>query len=147
MQTIALRIGFFVLIGIGAFIARPYLMGNVGELKVGDCFDVPSVTETIEDVQHHPCTDAHEAEVFFVGKLSTADGVPYPDDDALASMVQPVCTPVFDAYTGLSVATDPVWTYGAVVPLEAGWAAGERDLMCYANRMDDKPTSASIKKS
>lgn len=147
MQGLALRIGLFVVIGIGALIARPFLMGNIGDLKVGECFDLPAATETIEDVQHHPCTDAHDGEVFFVGKLSTADGVPYPDDDALASMVQPVCTPVFDAYTGLLAETDPVWTYGAFVPLEADWANGERDLMCYANRMDDKPTTASIKKS
>jgi hypothetical protein len=24
------------------------------------------VDETVEDVSHHPCTDAHTAEVFFV---------------------------------------------------------------------------------
>ena len=147
MQSFALRIGFFVVIGIGALVARPFLMGNVGDLKVGECFDLPAATETIEDVQHHPCTDAHDAEVFFVGTLATGPSTPYPDDDALGSMVQPVCTPAFDAYTGLSAETDPTWTYGAFVPLEPDWANGDRDLMCYANRMDDKPTSASIKKS
>jgi Septum formation len=147
MQTIAIRIGIFVLIGIGALIARPFMTGAAGDLKVGECFDVSPTATTIEDVQHHPCTTAHVGEVFFVGVLPGATGAKYPTDEALQAAVGTLCGPAFAAYTGLSLATDPVWTYGYGVPLSKDWTEGKRRVMCYATRMDDKPTSASIKKS
>ena len=147
VQGLAIRVGIFVLIGFGALVLRPFLMGSAGDLKVGECFDVPTAAETIEEVQHHPCTDTHTGEVFFVGTFPIAEKGPYPGDAVVAPMVDTLCSPAFAAYTGLVAATDPVWTYGAGVPLEADWAEGKRRLMCYAHRMDDGPTTTSIKKS
>ena len=148
MQSIALRIGIFVLIGIGALVARPFLTGAAGDLKVGECFDMPTTaSETIEDVQHHPCSDAHDGEVFFVGELPIAKGKPYPGDEALGPLVDSLCLPAFTAYTGLSAVTDPLWTFGAGVPVIEDWDEGSRRLMCYAGRMDGARTSGSIKKS
>ena len=41
--------------------------GNAGDLAVGDCFDAPTLEgQTVSDVQHHPCTEAHTGEVFAV---------------------------------------------------------------------------------
>jgi putative regulator of septum formation len=147
VQGLAIRVGIFVLIGIGALILRPFMAGSAGDLKVGECFDVPTAAESIEDVQHHPCTDSHTGEVFFVGEFPIAAQGAYPGDEALAPMVDTLCTPAFAAYTGLLIDTDPVWTYGAGVPIAKDWADGKRRLMCYAHRMDDQPTTASIKKS
>lgn len=146
MRTIALRLGLLAAIGIGAVIAQPFLSGNVAELKVGDCFDVPAVTETVEDVQHHPCTDAHGGEVFFVGEHAAADDAPYPSEDALATEIQAACDPAFQAYTGMP-ATDPTWSYGYFYPLAEGWADGDRGYICYASRVDETTTNTSIKKS
>ena len=148
MQSIALRIGIFVLIGVGALVARPFLMGAAGDLKVGECFDLPATaSETIEDVQHHPCSDAHDGEVFFVGSLPIAEGGAYPSDAALGPLVDSLCMPAFAAYTGLAADTDPLWTFGAGVPVSADWAEGNRRLMCYATRVDGTRTSGSIKTS
>src|SRR5262245_56412524 len=61
-------IGIFIALGVGGFIFRDFLSANATDLKVGDCFDEPANMESVEDVQHHPCTDEHTAEVFFTGK-------------------------------------------------------------------------------
>ena len=47
-------IGIIVIGEIGAFLFRDRLTGNAAELKVGDCFDVPTTATEITDVQHHP---------------------------------------------------------------------------------------------
>jgi hypothetical protein len=147
VQTIAIRIGLFIVVGIGALVARPFLTGGASDLKVGECFDVPTSATTVEDVQHHPCTEAHVGEVFFVGTLPVADKAPYPNDTAFGVAVAGVCDRAFDAYTGLTFVTDRTWTYGYFVPLSKDWATGDRSLSCYAARIDERPTNASIKKS
>ena len=53
MRNIAMRLGLLGVIGVGALVARPFLSGNVGDLKVGDCFDEPTIGQTVDDVQHH----------------------------------------------------------------------------------------------
>ena len=46
-------------VAIGGFVLRDRLSSNAGDLAVGDCFDEPTASaETIEDVQHQPCTEA-----------------------------------------------------------------------------------------
>jgi Septum formation len=147
VQTIALRIGFFVLIGIGAFIARPYLMGNVGDLKVGECFDTPALDQKVEDIQHHPCTEVHGGEVFMVGKHAAADGARYPKEAALWKEIESACTSVFKKYTGMNAEKDPKWSFAYFYPLKEGWAEGDRGFICYAARVDGKTTTGSIKKS
>ena len=61
-----IAIGVFAL---GGYLLRDYLSGSAGDLKVGDCFDVPSFetqSATVKDVQHHPCSELHSGEVFFL---------------------------------------------------------------------------------
>jgi hypothetical protein len=147
VRNIAIRVGLFAAIGVGALVFRPFLSGGAGDLKVGECFDVPTTATTVEDVQHHPCTEAHVGEVFFVGKLAAADKAPYPNDATLEAMVGAQCVPAFDKYTGLKFETDRTWTYGYFVPLSKDWATGDRGVICYAARMDEKPSTTSLKKS
>lgn len=145
MKTMAMRIGIIALIGVGGLVARPFLAGGAADLKIGECFDPPAVGETVDDVQHHPCTDAHGGEVFFVGDVAAADDAPYPTDIAFETQVQGLCTPAFDAYTGLDFVTDPVWTYGYLSPTAESWADGDRGIICYAARLDGATTTTSIK--
>ena len=148
MKTIALRVGLIAAVGVGAIVLQPFLSGNVGALKVGECFDVPTATETVEDVQHHPCTDTHGGEVFFVGTHAAAKDAPYPADTALTGEIEAACTPAFNAYTGLDALTDPTWTFGYFYPLKKGWDDDDdRGFICYATRVDEAPTNASIKKA
>ena len=146
MRNIAIRVGLFLVVGAGALIARPFLTGNVGELKVGECFDTPDLSQTIEDIQHHPCSDTHGGEVILVGKHVAAKGAPYPNDAVLTGEIEAACTPAFTAYTGLNASTDPNWSFGYFYPIAKGWADGDRGFICYATRVDDTTTTGSIKK-
>jgi hypothetical protein len=145
MRGIAIRVGIIAAIVVGGLVLRQFLSGNAGDLKVGECFDVPTASEDIEDVQHHPCTDAHTGEVFFVGEAAAEDGAAYPETAALAAEVYTYCDPAFETYTGKDSNTDPEWSYGFFYPNEEQWADNSRLVICYASRIDEGSTKESIK--
>lgn len=147
MQSILLRVGIIAAIVIGAIILRPFLSGNAGNLQVGDCFDEPAgVEDTVDDVQHRPCTDPHGAEVVFVGDY-TPDSATYPTDEQFLAFFQTTCTAAFNTYTGLDFATDPTYDMSAYTPTTAGWSDdNDRKVICFAIRLDGAQMTSSIKK-
>jgi hypothetical protein len=149
MRGLALRIGIIAIIGAGAWVLRPFIMGNAGSLAVGDCFDVPadvSATEqeTVEDVQHHPCTDAHGAEVVFVGDFAPATDT-HPAEDAVLSFVGSSCVPAFKTYTGLDFEQAADYDLGWFWPTAEGWSKGDHKIICYLIRVDDATMTQSLK--
>ena len=74
-----------------------------GDLKVGDCFDIPNGT-TVRTVQSRPCAQSHNAEVIFVGEY---DGATYPISLSLDSYVKATCLPAFESYVGRGINTEP----------------------------------------
>ncbi|MCI0581982.1 MAG: septum formation family protein [Chloroflexi bacterium] len=139
-------IGIVAVVLIVGFIFRDFLSGNAAELDVGQCFDPPTTNvETVEDVQHHPCDQAHGGEVFFVGESTAGDDEPYPSDQELTTEVFGFCDPSFTSYTGMDSNTDPTWTYGYFIPTSDGWDDGDRGIICYATRIDGATTTGSIK--
>ena len=145
VRNIVLRLGILAVIGIAVVILRPFIMGNAGDLKLGECFDDPGEVQSVEDVQHHPCTDPHTAEVVYVGTLTAAKDAPYPSDAQLQTMVGATCIPAFNVYTGLDFDTDTEWTMGYFTPHAEDWGNGDRSVVCYATRIDATATSTSIK--
>jgi hypothetical protein len=147
MRSIGIRVGIIAAIVVGAFILRPFLTGNAGNLSVGDCFDLPTTAaETVKDVQHHPCTEKHDAEVVFVGNYSPV-GSTYPTDDEFKTFFQDTCTQAFDAYTGLTFATDTTYDMSAFSPTQEGWTGGDHKVICYAVRIDNSQMTTSVKKA
>jgi hypothetical protein len=145
MRSIALRLGIIGLIAGGAFVLRPFLSGNAGNLAVGDCFDPPAVAgETVEDVQHHPCTDAHGGEVIFVGDYEPSDGT-YPSDDAFVTFVGDHCVSAFNSYTGLDYLQATDLDFHVFTPTQEGWGDGDRTMICYAVRVDGTNFTQSVK--
>jgi hypothetical protein len=143
-----LRIGIIAAIAGGAWIFRDYISGNATDLAVGDCFDAPStVEETVEDVAHHPCTDAHTAEVFYVADYTASDA--YPGLEAFDSFTQANCPPAFQAYTGMDFYCAEAEDYdiGLFYPLEEGWNRGDKEVTCYIVRVDEAAMNASMKKT
>jgi hypothetical protein len=144
-----LRIGIIGAIAGGAWIFRDYISGNATDLAVGDCFDAPTTTDTtVEDVAHHPCTDAHTAEVFYVADYTAS--TTYPGVDAFDSFTQANCPPAFQAYTGMdfySTGEAEEYDIGLFYPLEEGWDRGDKEVTCYIVRVDSGPMSASLRKT
>jgi len=139
-----------VVVGVGGYVFRDHLTGYVGDLRVADCFDEPEsfaagTTDTVEDVQHRPCTDAHDAEVFAVLTHSTGSTVAYPSEDAFDRFVGDNCVPAFENYTGrlYSAATD--FDIGWFYPSEEGWQDGDRVVTCYVYRVDGLQLKGSVK--
>lgn len=146
MRGIGVRIGIIAAIVIAGFVLKQFTSGNAGDLSVGDCFDEPAgATDTVKDVQHHPCTDAHLAEVIFVGDYSPATST-YPTDDEFNTFFAATCTPAFDQYTGLDFMNDTTYDMHAFSPTADGWSSGQHSVICYAVRLDNAKMTTSIKK-
>ena len=140
-------IGVFALVG---FVFRDFLSGNVGDLKIGDCFDAPSLTTKdaiVKDVQHHPCSDLHGGEVFFIGDIAGAASNAYPADEAFTSFVRDQCLPAYRGYTGREFDTDETYDFQWLTPTAAGWAKGDRAINCFVLRVDGQPFKGSVKAS
>ena len=146
MRGWGVRILIIAVIAVGAFVLRDRLTGNAGDLKVGDCFDKPTTAEeTIDEVQHHPCTEAHTAELIFQGDHPAAKDAAPPTDDELFSFVSDSCLPAFNSYSGGDLLADGVFDIGFIYPLDEDWKKGDREITCYAYRLDGTTMTTSIK--
>jgi len=139
------RILIIAIIGVGAFLLRDRLSSNAGDLTVGDCFDDPGSVTEVSDVQHHPCAEAHSGEVIYTGKMSGDNGS-YPADDVILDFVTTNCLPAFASYTGQEYDGQTL-DVGYFHPTPDGWSSGDRDVICYAVRIDGTSTTGSLKQA
>jgi hypothetical protein len=148
MRSIAIRLGIIAAIVVAFLVFRPFLSGNASSLQVGDCFDVPTGTQTIDDVQHHPCTDPHGAEVVLIGTYEPSTTT-FPSDAEFQDFVADKCLPAFDVYTGRSYETASELGIEWFTPTEESWKDGSRKVICYAVSADQATPnlSKSIKKT
>jgi putative regulator of septum formation len=122
--------------GAGFALFRDYLPNDAGDLKVGDCFDRPSEMDHVTDVQHHPCAEAHGAEVVAIVTHPAATGASYPADAAFSAIAVKGCIPAFRAYTGRSLDAALELDVGIFYPTADGWTHGDRHVICYLYRTD-----------
>lgn len=138
------------LLGLAVLVAAAgcdRLSSNAGDLSVGECFDEPpQEAQEVEDVQRRPCNEAHTAEVVFVGDIAGATDT-YPSEDQFLDAVSNQCIPAFNAYTGRDYDTDQELDIGYFIPTAEGWNIGDRELICYAVRVDAAPMTQSVKSS
>jgi hypothetical protein len=139
---------FIAVMGVAGFVFREHLSGAAADLRTGDCIELPAGSAEVSDVQHRPCTEPHDAEIFHVFDIaSIAAGGPrsFPSDDQLSTIVNPVCTPAFDRYTGLEFDTALDYDWGAFTPGDDGWKDGDREVACYILRVDRSKISGSMR--
>lgn len=143
-----IRIALIAVFVGGAFIFRDRISGAATDLKVGDCFDRPtSGADTVRDVQHHPCTEAHTAEVFLLTKHPAPAGAPVQTNEQLYTYLAQTCIPAYNAYTGAEIQKTDVMDIGSVYPTDKDWNSGKRDILCYAYRTDHGTMTGSVKKT
>lgn len=138
-----IRIAIVAVFIVGGLIFRDRMGGSPAELQLGDCFDVPTKAgETVKDVQHHPCTEAHTAEVILLAKHPAAKGKAEPSEAALSTYLVDTCGPALEKYVkGNTKKLD----YGMFYPTSEDWKSGERDITCYLTMLDASPMTASLK--
>lgn len=115
------------------------------DLKVGDCFNVPTAT-TVQTIEHHPCTESHTAEVFHVATF-TDSATTYPISLRFDSFANNACTPVFQTYVGADLDARLDLSVGYFFPTSDGWAKGDRGITCYIAKADEAPMTSSLKGS
>jgi hypothetical protein len=148
---LARRFPFLIIIGvatIGGFIFREHLSGAAADLREGDCIEVPATSGEVSDVQHRPCSDAHDAEIYYVFDIpSIAAGGPraFPTDDQLSDIISPRCASAFDAYTGLDYDAAVEFDWGAFTPSSSSWSDGDREIACYVERVDGRKITGSMR--
>lgn len=142
-MKILLRVGIIAVFLVGGFILRDRLGGSPAELKFGDCFDVPTTTaQTVNDVQHHPCTESHTGEVILVTEHPAAKGANKPTDTVLTSYLMSTCGVALNAYAGPDNAK---FDLGAFSPTDDGWKNGDRGVTCYLTMLDESAMTVSFK--
>ena len=145
MRGLLIRVGIIVVIVAVGFIFRDFLSGNASDLNVGDCFDPPTTVNTVvKDVQHHPCSDAHRAEVFFVADYDQA-GQAYPGQSAFETWVFDRCVGAFNTYVGRSYEDAKELDFQPFWPTEEGWGKGDKEVTCFAIRVDGGTMTGSVK--
>ncbi len=143
--SVGIRIAVVGLFVAGGFLFRDRLSGGAEDLRVGDCFEEPAGVEVITDVQHQPCSEKHDAEVVFVGDYPAAKGAAVPTDDEYETFVATNCLSAFATYTGVDVMSQEVLGIGYYTPTNEGWGDGDREIMCYAARLDRQPMNQSVR--
>jgi hypothetical protein len=99
---------------------------SIEDLRVGDCFNSEE-TDEISSVDARPCTEAHQYEMFHIATWAAAGE--YPSEDAMVGFVIDECIPAFEAYVGRSFQASQL-DFVHFVPVEEGWAAGDRVFQC-----------------
>jgi hypothetical protein len=145
--SVGIRLGIAGVIVVGGLLFRDLLPGDAGDLRVGDCFEEPGALETIEKVQHRPCTDNHDNEVVFAGLHPARDGAAVPTDLEFEMWIDEKCLPAFRSYTGTDLYGQEVLGLGSFVPADDSWKDGMREVVCYAYRVDGSQMSQSVKVS
>lgn len=111
------------------------------DLKVGECFNIPNGS-TVKTVEKQPCTESHNAEVFFVGEYT---GDSFPISLSLNRYIDESCVPAFESFVGRAIDSDPELSIGYFHPTRDGWDSGDRTITCYVAQPDEGPMTQSLK--
>jgi hypothetical protein len=142
LVVLAVAVVVLVVIFGGYFLFRDQLTGNVNELQVGDCIDVPGVSTTVTDVQHHPCGEPHDAEIFAL-VTDPANG-DYPGDDHFRGIATAQCVPAASTYLGTDFNSRDELDAGFYYPTTDSWSHGDRGIICYLYRIDGGKLTVSV---
>lgn len=152
-QGLAALIVLVVIIAVavgGYWLFRDRISGDVNQLAVGDCIDEPSGSaDNITDVQHQPCTDPHDGEVFANLNYPGADGAPYPIlSSSFEDFVSTNCLPLAETYTGRTL--DEIdaagLSYGFFYPTSSSWTENnDRGVTCYLQNDDGTKLVGSVR--
>ena len=140
-------LGLVIVIVGGLYFFRDRVSGDVNELAVGDCIDEPSNTTSITTVQHQPCADPHDGEVFALIAYTPDSSGTYPGAGAFDDLVTQQCLPAVITYTGRSLAEVDAagLSYAYFYPTTTSWAGGDRGVTCYIAKADGSKLVGSVK--
>jgi hypothetical protein len=135
-----------LLAGPGLLSTANHGVGFATDLKVGDCFDVPSAQSTgVLGVERHPCTEAHTAEVFALITYPAVVAATYPADTAFDTFAAAQCQAAFQTYTGVPFQQATSLGGGFLWPASDGWSNGDRTVTCYLEGASGQTLTQSMR--
>ena len=102
---------------------------------------------TASTSQHHPCNEAHTAEIVGLADYPAGGDDPYPAESMLFAFADDLCVRTFRDYTGRDPITDTELTLGYFYPIPDGWSQGDREVSCYLSRIDEGPMTLSYRRA
>ncbi len=108
------------------------------EREVGDCFDRPASPD-VTAVPAVPCRQPHDLEAYAAFELP--DG-PYPGQAPVANQAGTGCEERFEAFVGAAPDATGNLLIVPFVPDRAGWAAGDRRVLCAVSQADEQLTES-----
>jgi hypothetical protein len=137
-----------VVVGVGGFfLFRDRLSGSASDLSVGECIDEPAGTSDITDVQHQPCNEPHDGEVFAILNHTAAPGAAYPPTSEFQDLVSDECLPALEEYTARTY--DEVYAAGLDVsflyPSSSSWSDNDREVSCFIVKTDESKMTGSVR--
>jgi hypothetical protein len=136
-----------VIVG-GLALFRDRISGDVNALQVGDCIDEPSSSSSISEVQHQPCAEPHDGEVFALIVHPAANGAVYPGASAFDDLVRQQCLPAVQTYTARSLAEIDAagLSYAYFYPTTSSWSENnDRGVTCYIAKSDGSKLVGSVR--
>ena len=124
-------VGLLLVAAAAGMLGCDQLPQSAADLAVGECFDEPSETTDISEVQRRPCAGPHDAEVFAVLTHPAGPDIPYPVISGVDDFVEEQCVPLFKTYTGLDIDSQDELDMGWFYPNLQGWGDGDREVTCY----------------
>ncbi|MEU0836215.1 DUF4190 domain-containing protein [Streptomyces sp. NPDC005969] len=118
-------------------------------IEPGDCFtprsgapgrDAPPTRGA--DVRLLPCDAPHRGEAYATFRLPEQDRAPVRND--IVATARPQCAQLFLDYTADPLASGPLQTY-FFYPDERGWAAGQREVLCWVARPGNALLDSSVR--
>jgi hypothetical protein len=101
--------------------------GNVFQLKLGDCF-VGGNDANVSNVDVVACTQAHDAEVYYIFDYPDAPSA-FPGDDAVQAAAGNGCKPAFGDFVGLDFDSS-TYAIKFLRPTSDSWGQGDRTIDC-----------------
>jgi hypothetical protein len=120
-------------------------MNGMGTIQVQSvslgCYDMPD-EDVVFGLRPRSCDDPHDAEVYSIRKerLSTSAGF---DDERLVEFGDRLCQEDLDVFLG-SNRSNPDLTWSFFYPSPEGWAARDRNVICFVMRSDETKIRGSI---
>ena len=116
--------------------------------KEGECVDIDFSASVVGDLKGFDCAKEHDAEIYERSDVALDGGF---DDAAIDALAVDVCMGAFRDYVGSVYETSTLDVY-YMYPDEAGWKAGDREVVCAVytpteDYSDSVRTSGSVKGS
>lgn len=124
-----------------AALATSCQAGNVFSLSPGDCFNDPSATDEVSDVEIVDCTEPHDNEVYSTFDIPGSD---FPGVASVQSSAADGCTDAFDAYVGRDYFSSSL-EISALTPTDQSWDQGDREVVCFLFDLNGARLTTSVK--